>query len=157
MREDGGIDVRKLFKPQLTREQQFLDLCETVKCTLKPSSVHGVGVFALRDIKKYERCYVQPNRADWLTLTYNDLKKFDDVHPEIKELILSRWPIIINGGQFMSPNFDARLIGFMNHSQDANYDIKTDCALQDIKSGEELFEDYRIMEKWFEVFPWIKM
>ena len=39
----------------LTRSEQIMELSSTVKCKLAPSNIHGIGVFAIRDIKKGEK------------------------------------------------------------------------------------------------------
>ena len=155
MNKESGINLNSLTVP-LSKEQQLNDLCNKVKCTLKPSPIHGIGVFALRDIQKGARMYCVPMEKPYLyTLNLNDLKQFDTVFPEIKELILARWPNVVNRQPFLSPNYDARLISFMNHSDTPNYDPKTDTALRDIKAGEEVTEDYRIVENYEQVFPWL--
>ena len=117
------------------------ELNRTVKAKLAPSKIHGIGVFAIRDIKKGERIYAK-GREDikWLNLTEKELS---ELRPEIKELILQRWPGAILGHSFLSPNNDARLISFMNDGKDdSNYDPHTDTALRDIRLGEEITEDY---------------
>ena len=44
------------------------------------------------------------------TVAFTELKqKLKDTHPEILQLILDRWPLTVNGGTFISPNYDARL------------------------------------------------
>ena len=140
-----------------SQDQQFDELCRTVKCKLASSEIHGVGVVAIRDIKKGEPMYVRPDGPlRWYTLPYGSLSKFDRVYPEIKQLILDRWPSVINGSSFLSPNNELRLVSFVNHSYEPNYDPAGDVALRDIVKGEEIFEDYRIMPNWSKVFPWIK-
>ena len=152
MNLQGGIKIG------LTREEQYLNLLNTVKCTIKPSPIHGVGVFALRDIKKGDRCYVVPDRSvDWFSLGVSDLNKFDAVYPEIKELILARWPLVASGSKFLSPNYDVRLVAFLNHSDHPNYDQATDTALEDIKAGEEIVEDYRLIQNFEKVFPFLRV
>ena len=140
----------------MTREEQILELSATVKCKLAPSEIHGIGVFAIKDIKEGERIYGFPKKGDnkprWFTLNYSDLTKLP---PEIREIILARWPCVVNNGCFMSPNYDQRLVSFMNHSDDANYDERSDTALKDIKIGEEITENYRNMENWQKVFSWL--
>ena len=42
---------------------------------------------------------------------------------------------------------------FINHSTEPNYDVVSDIALRDIIKGEELFEDYRMMDNWEKVRP----
>ena len=48
------------------------------------------------------------------------------------------------------------MLAFMNHSNSPNYNSVTDMMLRDAKKGEEVFEDYRLIENWEVVFPWIK-
>lgn len=112
------------------------ELNDSVWATIKPSKVHGVGVFAIRDIKKDQKLYFEGNGGVWLR---TDLSK---VIPEIRKLILQRWPIEKDGYPYLSPNDDAVLICFTNHSDKPNYDKYTDKALKNIKKGEEIFEDY---------------
>ena len=120
--------------------EQVKFLNDTVWCTLAPSKIHGIGVHALRDIKKGEKlnCW---GRQDfrWFTILYS---KFDELKPEIRELIEQRWPIVKDGHSFLSPNNDVRLISFMNHADNPNYDHKTDIAICAIIKGEEVTEDY---------------
>lgn len=113
-------------------------LNETVWCTLAPSPIHGIGVFALRDIQKGQtlHCLGTPNQTTLL------LTETEGLAPEILALIRQRWPLALEGSLFQSPNDDARLISFMNHSDTPNYDKYNDTALTDIRKGEEITEDY---------------
>ena len=136
---------------KLTVQQQIIELNNEVKCTLAPSFIHGVGVFAMRDIPHGERCYCAPRM---IPKFYNiPLGSLNKLFPEIKELILQRWASIVNGSMFCSPNDDAHLLMFVNHSTDSNYDVVSDTALRDIRKGEELFENYKMMENWERVRP----
>lgn len=142
----------------MNRQDQYYELCQTVKCKIAPSPIHGIGVFTIRDVKKGERMFIR-----WTTdlpshlynLTYADLSKFDRTYPEIKELIMQRYPCIINNCQFLSPNYDAKMISFINHSDTPNYDELQDVALRDTKKGEEMTEDYRNMTNWRKAFSWL--
>ena len=117
---------------------QFLN--STVWCTIAPSSVHGVGVFAIRDIPKGQKLNCQNlSRMGILRIIPSE---FEKLLPEIKKMITQRWPIVTTTGYFQSPNDDAHLLSFMNHSEIPNYDKINDTALKDIKKGEEIFEDY---------------
>lgn len=142
----------------MNRQDQYLELCGTVKCKVAPSQIHGVGVFAIRPIKEGERMYIRWTTdmpSHWYTLTYADLSKFDKTYPEIKELIISRYPCVVNNCQFLSPNYDAKMISFVNHSDNENYDETKDIALKDIAKGEEIFENYRRMPNAEKAFPWL--
>ena len=112
-----------------------MHLNATVWCKIGVSPIHGVGVFAIRDIPKGQRMYCQSAGGKLL------FDPLDGVLPEIKQLILSRWPYPAERG-YLNPNDDARLVSFMNHSQEYNYDWHTDTALKDIHTGQEVTEDY---------------
>lgn len=43
----------------------------------------------------------------------------------------------------------------MNHSPEPNYDAVSDTAIRTIKAGEEVMEDYRLIDGWQEVFPFL--
>ena len=135
----------------MSKEQdtQIVMLNGSVKATLGPSKIHGIGVFAIRDIKKNERVYCD-QLPKLFKLPYSQLNK---LFPEIREIIIGRWPSIINGSKFISP--DARLISFMNHSDTPNYFQVSDTARCDIKKGEEITENYQLMPNWQKIYPWL--
>ena len=120
---------------------QVFDMIEelnaTVWATLAPSKIHGIGVFALRDIPKGQRIYLMGNSGKWYVAS-----NWEGLLPEIKELIKQRWPYAFEVQPFQSPNDDARLTSFINHSSTPNYDHITDTAITDILKGEEITEDY---------------
>lgn len=130
-------------------DEQIEKLNEEVKCTLAPSPIHGIGVFALRDIKKGKKMFCFPSELVWYDVPYNQFVK---LRPEIREIILAKWPSIINGSEFQSPN-SAWLMSFMNHSFDNN--SNEDIALRDIKKGEEVTEDYSLMPNYKKVFKFL--
>lgn len=138
--------------------QQELDIAELnsqIKVRIAPSQIHGVGVIAIVPIKKGDRCYCVPTKSGvkWYGIPWGSLNK---LFPPIRDLIKDQWPSIYNGSHFLSPNYTAWPILFMNHSNSPNFDNESDRALEDIKEGEELFEDYRKMDNWTKIFTWIK-
>ena len=108
----------------------------TVLATIAPSKIHGVGVFALQDIKKGQKMYIRWVPMGMLQTTMSKLK------PEVRKIIEQRWPIVKNGYPFIHPHEDANHLSFMNHSNDPNYNDKSDTALKDICRGEEITETY---------------
>lgn len=104
---------------------------ETVWCTLAPSKIHGVGVFAVRDIPRGQKLYLQGTGEEF---TWSD-----HIKEPFKTLILSRWP---ERKTFLHPHSDAWFLSFMNHSRAPNYDHESDVALEAIHTGEEITEDY---------------
>ena len=136
------------------QEEQIVELDMTVKCKIASSSIHGVGVFAIRNILKGERLYVKPDAPTprkWYNVPYSS---FGKLFPEVRELILERWPAVINGSLFLSPN-ECWPLQWMNHSDEPNYDLRNDSALRDIKKGEEITEDYRLMLNYEKIYPWL--
>ncbi len=118
-----------------------------IKVKLAPSKIHGIGVFALKDIKKGEKLYCQ-EFSEWYSP-----KEIENLELEIKQYILERWPSIINGSAFGYP-FEITVC-YMNHSDDPSYEAKTDLAIKDIPKDSEVFEDYRLMPNYEKVFPFL--
>lgn len=136
----------------MTQEEQIQELKAQVKCRLAPSPIHGVGVFAIRDIEKGETLHCALEEPKWYTVTYANLRKLP---AEIRQLVLDRWSHVVNGEPFLSPNHDAIMVTFMNHSTEPNYEPLTDSATRDIPKGTEILEDYRFAKGWEKVYPWI--
>jgi SET domain-containing protein len=130
-------------------EQAIVMVNDVCKIRIAQSEVHGVGVFAIRDIKKGERVYADAMPV-MLDIPY---KKFNKINPEIKQLILERFPRVVDGSQFMAP--DTLMQIYMNHQDNPNYDNKTDKATRKIKAGEEIFEDYKAIEGWEVIHKWL--
>lgn len=130
-------------------EEQITRLNERVKVRIAPSPIHGVGVFAIRDIAAGQRLY-----ADHMPEVYAvRYANFGKLLPAVKALLLERYPQIVNGSNFIYP--DTRHLAYMNHSDTPNYDAKSDTVLRDISEGEELTEDYRLIEGYQQVFSWL--
>jgi SET domain-containing protein len=111
---------------------------KTVKTTLGQSKIHGIGVIAITDIKEGERLFETPNgytERRWFTETMLNALK-----PEIKAIILDR---TMNGFTDKSPNEQADMQCFMNHSKEPN--SNGHIATKDIQKGEEVTEDYSKM------------
>ena len=129
--------------------EQITELNERVKIKLAPSKLHGVGIFALQDIKKGDKLYL-----DHMPVMYNiKYADFDKLNKDVAETLLSRWPHIINGSLFAFP--DVRFSAYCNHSDKPNIDAKNDVALKDIKAGTELTEDYRLIENAEKIYTWL--
>ena len=110
----------------------------TVLATIAPSKIHGVGVFALQDIKKGQKMYIRWVPMGMLQTTMSKLK------PEVRKIIEQRWPPVKDGYPFIHPHEDANHISFMNcgYGEQVNYDDKNDVALKDIPAHTEILEDY---------------
>lgn len=131
---------------------QILNLNKTVKCTLGVSKIHGIGVIALRNLKKGEKLYCWGQEHKWLKIPFDE---FYRINPEVRELITTRWPTVALNAPFMHPNSEAWLVSFMNHEDDCNYYPETDSAKRDIKKGEEVTEDYRKLKCAKEIYKFL--
>ncbi len=139
----------------MSRAEQILTLNTQIKCTLAPSPIHGVGVFSIKPIKKGDRCFVRRMPYDTQMIFDLSWSALQEVDKEVRDIIVARWPNVVNGAQFFMPNDDARLLSFMNFSEQDNYDPRTDLALKDIDCQEELTEDYRIVENYSVAYPFL--
>lgn len=133
----------------MTNKEQIDRLNMRVKTRLGPSPIHGVGVFALRDIFKGQKLYAE-DFPKLYTLPYS---QFTKLFPEVSQYILIKFPTIAVGSKFAYP--DTRIQAYMNHSDDPNYGNESDMALKDIKQGEEITEDYRNIPGWEVVHTWL--
>ena len=126
---------------------QIAEINSQVKATVGVSKIHGVGVIAITSIPKGNRIYAN-ELPRMYKVPYGSINK---LFPEIKKIILDRWPSIVNGGRIII--HDVRLLSLMNHSPDPNYAPETDTALRDIGVGEEILENYTKMANWAKVWP----
>lgn len=124
-------------------------LNDIVKVKIAPSSIHGVGVVALRNLKKGEQMELDaiPHEFDVPFSMFKDLRK------DVREIILGHFPLIARGSHFLYPV--TKMSAFLNHSDNPNYDAKTDKLIRDVEKGEEITEDYRKIESWEDVYPWL--
>lgn len=138
----------------MNQEEQIVHLNTIVKCRIGVSKVHGVGVFAIRDIKAGEPLYLFPDKQPkWFTVPFGSMNK---LRPEVRDLILGQWASIVNGSHFLTPNDACWMVLYVNHSDDPNYESKGDFALKDIKAGEEITENYRTMDNYEKVYTFLK-
>jgi SET domain-containing protein len=117
---------------------------EDVYTRIKPSKIHGVGVFAIRDIPKDTYIFSGDNSK----MVWVDKSAIENVDSEIKSLYDDY--CIIKGDRYFCPdNFNNLNVGwYLNESKDdpnvgcdENYDFY---ALRDIRAGEELTLNYSI-------------
>lgn len=116
----------------------------SVWAKLAPSSLGGVGVFAIRDIPKGVPI-TDNSRNDMIKPFVYQMKEHDfkKLIKPIRDLILDKTilPNLVMF-QFISPNSECFLQDFCNHSDNPNVSSDGFIALRDIKEGEEILEDY---------------
>lgn len=116
---------------------------------IAPSKIHGVGVFAIRDLQKGQKLFL-----DSLPKVYESPHKIrGKLFAEVWQLVVERWPRVVSGERFAYP--DARYQAYVNHADEPNYDGESDLLLCEVKKGEEILEDYRKIPGWDVAFPWL--
>ncbi len=128
----------------MTKKELVKELAENTFITLKPSGVHGIGVFAIRDIPVGCRNMFSQKKTKWVKLS----------KARIKELPVSSIALIENFCLWDDKNYYVPGDGFkmfdpvvfLNHSDTPNIKSINDGeffeAITNIAAGEELFVDY---------------
>lgn len=130
---------------------QINTLMKWVTVRLGKSDIHGIGVFAIRDLSEGTKLYMDI-MPEIFKLPYKKLK--NNTPEYVHQTILERWPLIANGSPFVYP--DARYVAYCNHSDHANYDAKNDILLCDVKAGEEITEDYSLIDGAKDIYDFLK-
>jgi uncharacterized protein len=108
---------------------------------LRPSRIHGLGVFAIRDIPKGTYIFSDDESIVWV-----DKKNVETLPKALKDVYEDF--AVIKGDKYGCPeSFDKLTTSwYLNHSDQPNVAADDDYkfyALRDIKTGEELTVDYR--------------
>jgi SET domain-containing protein len=131
-----------------TNIQKVIDHLEmNVKSKIAPSPIHGIGVFAIKDIKKGEQVFPQWDGETGVYMLPKDkLKNL----PEGVQDLLDMYFINEDCGYklfrlFKGINFICHSVSYCNsaYPNEENINITTDgVATRDIKAGEEILEWY---------------
>lgn len=117
-------------------DEQIKYLNDSIWCWLAPSKIHGVGVFAIRDIPQGQLIW------RWQIPTFEiPRNRFNEIDPAIMKIIFDSHTFSEHQTRFWNPNNMIMLVTFMNHSENPN--TKENIALRDIQKGEEITINYR--------------
>lgn len=115
-----------------------------IKIRIKPSKIHGVGIFAIDDIKKNENPFLFSYMGmDGMLFDKNEL---NDLSKEQTKMLEDYYPTNKTNYQFI-PAFPNTLIwtNYLNYDyKNPNIQLMEDGhwkAIRDIKKGEELLEN----------------
>ena len=132
----------------MTQKEFLDDLRKNIYCRLQPSRVHGVGIFAIRDIPKGTNPFCGSRVPRWHVTSLKKLLANSAIADEVKEFARAIYPV--RGDVFYFPDHSLNAIDisyFLNHADAPNVAARADsnkfAAIRDIKKGEELFSDYR--------------
>jgi SET domain-containing protein len=128
----------------MNRKQLLKNLKNETYCRLKQSPIHGVGVFAIRDIPKGMDPFKGRKRDRGYAFAEKELK---NVHSEVKKMIHDL--CVSEKQKIWIPDFGLNSIGisyFCNSSQKPNLKALKEgekfITIREIKAGEELTVDY---------------
>ena len=138
----------------MTKEQVLRELADHTYITIKPSLVHGIGVFALQDIPKGCREIFSRNVGEWIKLPIAEVEAL----PEHSRNLVETYCLFDNEHYYV-PDYGFKvmdLVNYLNHSSEPNIVSINDGvefeALRDIKAGEELFVDYHYLASGLEEY-----
>ncbi len=130
----------------MTKEELLRELAGNTWVMIKPSTIEGIGVFALQDIPKGCReMFSKTNEHEqWITVSR---KEVDNLPAHTKALIENY--CLYDEENYFVPDYGFKkmdLVNFLNHANEPNLISINDGeffeAIRDIKKGEELFIDY---------------
>ena len=128
----------------MTKEELLKELAGDTFVALKPSGVHGIGVFAIRDIPKGCRTIFSKGIGGWIKLSIEDVESLPQ-H--------SRWLVetycLYDADHYYVPDHGFKvmdIVNYLNHSSSPNLISVNDGemfeAIIDIPAGTELLLDY---------------
>jgi SET domain-containing protein len=128
----------------MTKKELLRQLQQDTYVMLKPSPVHGIGVFAIRDIPKGCRTIFSTGVGEWIKIPINEVEALP---PHSRNLIETY--CLYDEENYFVPDYGFKLMDivlYLNHSADPNIVSMNEGeqfeALRDIKEGEELLVNY---------------
>jgi SET domain-containing protein len=126
------------------KERLLQELAQHTYVMLKPSSVHGIGVFALRDIPKGCREIFSRNIGEWIKVPIHEIEQLPVHSRELVETYC-----LYDQDHYFIPDYGFKvmdLVNYLNHSTLPNVRSVNQGeyfeALSDISAGTELLVNY---------------
>ncbi len=141
-------------KITMTKEELLHELSLETFVALKPSPVHGIGVFAIRDIHRGCRNLFSRTTAGWISISFAEAEQLP---PHSRNLVETY--CLYDDSHYYVPDHGFSVMDislYLNHSSDPNIISVNDGeqfeALREIKEGEELFVDYSTLAAGLEQY-----
>lgn len=113
-------------------------------CMIRPSALHGIGVFALRSIPKGTTTLFSRNIGEWIGVNKTEVAQL----PEYSRDLVENY-CLYDDEQYFIPDYGFKvldMVNFLNHSDTPNIRSVNEGewfeALRDIDKDEELLVDY---------------
>jgi SET domain-containing protein len=128
----------------MTKEALLKDLHQDTYVMIKPSPLHGIGVFAIRDIPKGTRDLFSQGVGEWIKLT---IAEVEALPKHSRDLVENH--CLFDEDHYYVPDYGFKLVDlvvYLNHSDTPNVISINEGeyfeATRDIAAGEELLVDY---------------
>jgi len=128
----------------MNKEALLKELASSTYVMIKPSPLHGIGVFAIRDIPKGTKNIFSKGVGDWIKVSKEEV---DALPQHSKDLIENH--CLFDEDFYFIPDYGFKLVDlviYLNHSETPNVISLNDGeefeAIRDIANGEELLVDY---------------
>lgn len=128
----------------MKKDELLNELCNNTWVMIKPSGIHGIGVFAVRDIPLGCREMFSKEMGEWVTVPRNEI----DEMPNHAKVLVENYCLFDDQNYFVpAQGFKALDLSlFLNHSDTPNIVSVNDGeyfeTVTEIKEGEELLVDY---------------
>ena len=131
-------------KSVMNKESLLKDLQQDTFVMIKPSPLHGIGVFAIKDIPKGTRNIFSQGVGDWIKLT---IAEVEALPKHSRDLVENH--CLFDEDFYYVPDYGFKLVDlviYLNHAETPNVVSINEGeffeAIIDIKAGEELLVDY---------------
>jgi SET domain-containing protein len=128
----------------MTQEELLQELRHEIWVMLKPSPVHGIGVFAIRDIPKGCQTIFSRHQNDWVKLPIREVEQMPDHSRNLVETYC-----LYDEENYYVPSYGFKImdmVNYLNHSSTPNVRSVNDGeifeAMEDIPAGTELLVNY---------------
>ena len=128
----------------MNKEALLKELANSTYVMIKPSPLHGIGVFAIRDIPKGTQNIFSKGVGDWIKVSKEEVEALPQ---HSKDLIENH--CLFDEDHYFIPDYGFKLVDlviYLNHSETPNVISLNDGeefeAIRDIANGEELLVDY---------------
>lgn len=128
----------------MTKEELLHELHNETWVMIKPSPLHGIGVFAVRDIPKGTRGFFSKGIGGWIELSHTEVENL----PEHSKHLIHTY-CLFDEEKYFVPDYGFKIMDlslYLNHSENSNVvsindgeDFET---IREIKAGEELLINY---------------
>ena len=128
----------------MNKEALLNELANATYVMIKPSPLHGIGVFAIRDIPKGTKNIFSKGVGDWIKVSKEEV---DALPQHSKDLVENH--CLFDEDHYFIPDYGFKLVDlviYLNHSETPNVISLNEGeefeAIRDIANGEELLVDY---------------